>query len=311
MIDAHLASGRACTVAAIRQPIALANQFGVIEQDRTTPSGSPSSSRSRSERSASPTRRARCSPPWATTSSTADALIEAVLRDGEVPDSNHDMGGDIVPDFVGARRGRRLRPHPQRRARRHRADRYYWRDVGTDRVVLRRAPGHSSRPARLQPLQPRLADLQPAAELPPAKFVRDAAGNAGTVSDSIVSLGCVISGGGWSASVLGSSVTVDSGAVVETRSCSSGRRSGRAPRCEGRSSTRTSVVAPGANVGVDVDADACGDSRSPRRHHRGRQGRRRRVSRFLVVLDVDSTLIEDEVIELIADRAGPGSSSPR
>jgi len=28
------------------------------------------------------------------------------------------------------------------------------------------------------------------------------------------------------------------------------------------------------------------------------------VSRFLVVLDVDSTLIEDEVIELIADRAG-------
>ncbi|MEJ1230723.1 MAG: sugar phosphate nucleotidyltransferase, partial [Galbitalea sp.] len=30
----------------------------------------------------------------------ADILIEAVVRDGENADSNHDMGGDIVPDFV-------------------------------------------------------------------------------------------------------------------------------------------------------------------------------------------------------------------
>src|SRR3546814_1613857 len=31
----------------------------------------------------------------------ADALIEAVQVDGESPTSNHDMGGDIVPYFVG------------------------------------------------------------------------------------------------------------------------------------------------------------------------------------------------------------------
>ncbi|MBK0297447.1 glucose-1-phosphate adenylyltransferase, partial [Bacillus sp. S34] len=30
----------------------------------------------------------------------ADALVDAVLRDGQIETSNHDMGGDIVPDFV-------------------------------------------------------------------------------------------------------------------------------------------------------------------------------------------------------------------
>ena len=35
------------------------------------------------------------------------------------------------------------------------------------------------------------------------------------------------------------------------------------------------------------------------------------MARFLVVLDVDSTLIEDEVIELLADEAGSLEASPR
>ncbi|MEY4078687.1 MAG: hypothetical protein RIS80_456, partial [Actinomycetota bacterium] len=37
MIEAHIASGRGVTVAAIRQPMSLANQFGVIEVDAKDP----------------------------------------------------------------------------------------------------------------------------------------------------------------------------------------------------------------------------------------------------------------------------------
>ena len=37
MVDAHIASGLGVTVAAIRQPIALADQFGVIELDPDNP----------------------------------------------------------------------------------------------------------------------------------------------------------------------------------------------------------------------------------------------------------------------------------
>ena len=71
MIEAHIASGAPATVAAIRQPIGLADQFGVIEVDPehpdrigafrekpTDPIGLPDSPRT------------RCSPRWATTSST-------------------------------------------------------------------------------------------------------------------------------------------------------------------------------------------------------------------------------------------------
>jgi glucose-1-phosphate adenylyltransferase len=37
MVDAHIASGKACTVAAIRQPIEESDQFGVIETEADTP----------------------------------------------------------------------------------------------------------------------------------------------------------------------------------------------------------------------------------------------------------------------------------
>ena len=47
MVEQHIDSGAACTVAAIRQPIALADQFGVIDVDPDDPARSASSSRSR------------------------------------------------------------------------------------------------------------------------------------------------------------------------------------------------------------------------------------------------------------------------
>ncbi len=37
MVDAHIASGAAASVAAIRQPINLADQFGVIDVDPSAP----------------------------------------------------------------------------------------------------------------------------------------------------------------------------------------------------------------------------------------------------------------------------------
>ena len=69
MVDQHVASGASCTVAAIRQPIGLADQFGVIDVDPADPSASASSWRSRRTRWACPTTPTRCSPRWATTSS--------------------------------------------------------------------------------------------------------------------------------------------------------------------------------------------------------------------------------------------------
>ncbi|HAM25758.1 MAG TPA: glucose-1-phosphate adenylyltransferase, partial [Microbacteriaceae bacterium] len=131
MIAAHIESGAGVTVAAIRQPIALADQFGVIELDKDDPTRiaqfleKPQNAVGLAD-----------SPGEVLASMgnyifDADILIDAVLRDGELSTSNHDMGGDIVPDFVS--RGdaavydlnRNEVPGATDR------DRYYWRDVGT------------------------------------------------------------------------------------------------------------------------------------------------------------------------------------
>lgn len=102
MLAAHIDSGARATVAGIRQPLALANQFGVIDVDE----------KDFVREFLEKPQDARASPTSAQVLASmgnyifdTDALIEAVESDGELPTSNHDMGGDIIPtSWVAARR---------------------------------------------------------------------------------------------------------------------------------------------------------------------------------------------------------------
>jgi glucose-1-phosphate adenylyltransferase len=214
MVDAHIASGAGATVAAIRQPIGLADQFGVIDLDPAA----PERIRDFLEKPKNPVGLAD-SPGEILASMgnyvfNTDALVDAVRRDGERTDSSHDMGGDIIPDFVA--RGdaavydlkRNGLPGSTDR------DRYYWRDVGTIDSFFE---AHQDLIAALPvfnlynqawPIFSRQVNS------PPAKFVRDSRGALGTMIDSIVSLGCVISGAHIERSVLSPWTTIESGAEV-------------------------------------------------------------------------------------------------
>ena len=144
----------------------------------------------------------------------ADALIDAVIRDGDRPDSNHDMGGDIIPDFVSRGEAavydfnRNDVPGSTDR------DRYYWRDVGTiDSFFEAHQDLISALPVfnlynREWPI------FSQQLNSPPAKLVRDGRGGLGSTIDSIVSLGSVISGAHLERSVLGPWAIVESGAHV-------------------------------------------------------------------------------------------------
>ena len=164
MIKAHIDSGLGVTVAAIRQPISLADQFGVIEAEEDDPTKIAAfREKPRSERP-----RGRLDEVLASMGNyvfDVDVLIDAVQRDGALPDSNHDMGGDIVPDFVARGAGRCLRLQAQRRAGLHRPRPRLLARCRHDRVVLRGAPGPHLGAPRVQPLQPPVADLQSAAQL--------------------------------------------------------------------------------------------------------------------------------------------------
>lgn len=102
MVTQHVETRADCTVAAIRQPIGMADQFGVMEvaddgrritafrEKPTDPAGLPDAPHE----------------VYASMGNyvfTAEALMDAVKRDAE-HESKHDMGGDIVPTSSRGRR---------------------------------------------------------------------------------------------------------------------------------------------------------------------------------------------------------------
>lgn len=255
MIDAHIESGAGVTVAAIRQPIGLADQFGVIQVDAADPdriAAFHEKPRNATGLSDSPCEVLASMGNYVF---DADTLIDAVLRDGERADSNHDMGGDVVPDFVS--RGEaavydfknNVVPGSTDR------DRFYWRDVGTiDSFFDAHQDLISALPIfnlynRSWPI------FSQQLNSPPAKFVRDDRGNFGTAIDSIVSLGSVLSGAHIERSVLGPWASIGSGAeVVDTVVFD---RVLIAPNATVRRAIldKEVVVGEGAQIGVDAEAD--------------------------------------------------------
>ena len=255
MIDAHIASGLAATIAAIRQPIGLADQFGVIEVDADTPD------RISDFREKPKDAVGLADAPHEVFASmgnyvfNTDALIEAVLRDGERTDSSHDMGGDIIPDFVS--RGDAGVYDLQRNEVPGSTDRdkYYWRDVGTiDSFFEAHQDLISALPVfNLYNQKWPIFSMQ--LNSPPAKFVRDGRGALGTMIDSIVSLGCVISGAHIERSVLGPWTSISSACEV-VDSIVFDRVQIRAGAIVRRAILdKEVIVEAGATIGVDRDRD--------------------------------------------------------
>lgn len=254
MVDAHIESGAPATVAGIRQPLALASQFGVIDAD-------PETGRIRDflEKPADPVGLAD-SPNEVLVSMgnyvfDTDALIAAVEADGESASSGHDMGGDIVPYFV--ERGEagyydmKQNDVPGSSPR----DRSYWRDVGTidsyfdaHMDLISTLPifnlYNTAWPIRTQSVN-----------TPPAKFVRDAVGRIGNAIDSIVSVGSVLSGTHLERSVVGTGATASGGSTITDSVLLDGVAVGAGARVNRAVLDKNVVLEDGASVGVDHERD--------------------------------------------------------
>jgi glucose-1-phosphate adenylyltransferase len=255
MVDAHIASGLGATVAAIRQPIELADQFGVIQTD----DNDPNKIAEFLEKPKDP--KGLLDSPGEVLASMgnyvfdADLLIEAVIRDGEKPDSSHDMGGDIIPDFVA--RGmagvydlqRNDVPGATDR------DRYYWRDVGTIESFYDAHQDLISALPIFNLYNREWPIFTQQLNSPPAKFVRDAKGNTGTTLESIVSLGCLISGARVEGSVIGPWSVIESGALVQDSVLFDRVQVEPDAVVKRAILDKNVVVAAGAQVGVDAARD--------------------------------------------------------
>lgn len=255
MIDAHIASGARATVAGIRQPIGMANQFGVIDVQPDD----PTRIREFLEKPLDATGLADA--PHEVLASMGnyifdtDALVEAVTADGELATSNHDMGGDIVPYFV--ERGEagvydmKRNDVPGATER----DRAYWRDVGTIESFF---DAHMDLISTLPvfnlyntewPIHSQLINS------PPAKFVRDSVGRIGTAIDSIVSLGSVLSGTHLERSVVGPWTLTGGGSTITDSVLFDYVEIGAGARVHRAILDKNVVLEPGASVGIDREHD--------------------------------------------------------
>ena len=255
MVEAHIASGAEATVAAIRQPIGMADQFGVLEVDPQHPDRIEAFREKPSDPVALPDSPGEVLASMGNYVFNAQALIDAVIRDGEKPDSNHDMGGDIIPDFVA--RGEagvydfQRNDVPGSTDR----DRYYWRDVGTIDSFYE---AHQDLIAALPIFNLYNNDwpiFSQQVNSPPAKIVRDGRGHLGSTIDSVVSLGALVSGASLERSVIGPWAQVGSASSVVDSVIFETTVIGADAHVRRAILDKNVVVEPGASVGFDRDRD--------------------------------------------------------
>jgi len=254
MVDAHIASGAGVTVAAIRQPMAMADQFGVIQADAATKKIEAFLEKPK-DATGLPDSPGEILASMGVYVFNADVLIDAVTRDAERPGSMRDMGGDIVPDFV--RRGDAYaydvkdNPIPGSTDRDH----GYWRDVGTiDSYYDAQMDLISIHPVfNLYNYQwPIYTDH---GNYPPAKFVFGSQGRVGEATDSAVSPGVVISGGHVSHSVLSPGVHIHSYAKVTDSVLLDFVQIGRNATVHRAIIDKNVIIPDGVSIGVDRDQD--------------------------------------------------------
>ncbi|MCF8548736.1 MAG: glucose-1-phosphate adenylyltransferase [Pontimonas sp.] len=255
MLEAHIASGASVTVAGIRQPKELSDQFGVIQVD----SEDPTLIREFIEKPRSVDGLAD-SPDEVLASMgnyvfTTSALVEAVRADARDVESAHDMGGDVIPAFV--ERGEAFVYDLNRNvvpgARLN--DRFYWRDVGTIDAFYDAHQDLISKDPVFNLFNNNWPIFSQQWNSPPAKFVQDKDGNPGSLSESTVSLGCYVVGASVSRSVLGPWVRIDSGATVEDSIIFERVVIGQGAVVHKAILDKEVVVEPGATVGVDRSLD--------------------------------------------------------
>jgi len=178
-------------------------------------------------------------------------LIQALLQDAENPESTHDFGRDLIPACISEANvvAYDFRDLNRKKVR-------YWRDVGTlDAYFEANMDLVSVVPEfnlydRDWPIRTRLA------QQPPAKFVFAQEGRRmGVAMDSIVSAGCIISGGRVTRSVLSPGVRVNSYCEVDSCILMTNSEVGRSSRIR-RAIVPANVVIPENSViGYDLEQD--------------------------------------------------------
>ena len=251
MLDWHQKHGAEITIATIQMPPEQAVHFGVVEID---PDCRITGFEEKPQHK-DPVR-SRFDPSMVSASMgiyvfNTDVLLRALHEDAQDANSSHDFARDVIPrNLERARivaydfRDINDKPMP------------YWRDVGTLDAYYEANMDLVDVVPQFNLYDPRWPIRTRATQQPPAKFVFAQEGRRmGVAVDSIVSSGCIVSGGRVLHSVLSPGVRVNSYCEIEYSILMPNAEIGRYSRIS-RAIINTGVKVPESSViGFDPEAD--------------------------------------------------------
>jgi glucose-1-phosphate adenylyltransferase len=254
MIEEHQSKGAACSVAAIPVHRRHAHEFGVIETDPDH--------RIVAFHEKNPEAPAIPGDPENVFASMGNyvfdtqTLLNALHEDAAGLESAHDFGRDILPKLVADKQAVFAYDFQTNRIPGEPPDVLpYWRDVGTIEAYweanmdLRSVKPQLNLYNRQWPLR---TNSYPD---PPAKFTFDEDHRRGEAVDSVVSGGCILSGGRVRNSVLGRRVKVHAGAWVEDSVILDGCDIGRRARVRRAILDKNVHLPPDTTIGYDEVQD--------------------------------------------------------
>jgi glucose-1-phosphate adenylyltransferase len=253
MVDQHIASGAGVTVAGIRVPRDQAHAFGVIDtrdgrrihaflEKPKDPPGLPDDPSSSFVSMGNYV-------------FTTDVLLDAVRKDAYDEGSVHDMGGNVIPMLVANGDAQVYDFDDNKIPGVTERDHGYWRDVGTLEAYYDAQMDLVSVTPVFNLYNRQWPILTQNPPLPPAKFVHEEPGRTGHAIDSLVSSGCIVSGGEVRRSVLSPGVNVHSRAEVEGSVLMNGVDVGQGAVVRRAIIDKGVIVPPGTTIGVDHERD--------------------------------------------------------
>jgi glucose-1-phosphate adenylyltransferase len=249
MVEAHIAKQADVTIGLLRVPVEEARRrFGVMQVDQ---SGRVLGFQEKPEHPTPiPGDPAHCFASMGIYVFNAPFLFEELCRDATCPGSKHDFGGDVIPAIVST-----SRVYAYEFLDENRKATAYWRDVGTlDAYYEANMDLVAVDPLlNLYDEQWPIRTYQP--NYPPPKFVFAEEKRRGQALDSIVCLGCIISGGTVIRSILGPRTRINSYAEVTDSILLGEVDIGRYAKVRRAIIDKGVRIPPGVEIGFDPELD--------------------------------------------------------
>lgn len=255
MLDFHKEKEADLTISAIPIPIEEASEFGIIEVDDDwrllnfveKPKEKPKSI---------PGNPNMCLASMGNYIFNKDVLLDALNRDEEIKESSHDFGKNVIPMLL--KEGKKIyiynfndNSFPGMTD----TERGYWRDVGS-------IDAYWQANMDLLAYEPEL-DLYSKEwplrtfnyNYPPAKFIWAEGERVGMATNSMVSEGCIVSGGGLSRCVLSPKVKVNSYSQISESILMENVEIGRHSKIKRAIIDKNVVVPPNTRIGFNREDD--------------------------------------------------------